>query len=175
MDAHEDAAGLASWLREAREQLTTAGGFSARYAAADVDAFLSDVAEDLGRGALPDSEYLRNVKFGVTRFGRGYLAREIDELIRGLQQRLFEATGAGISDSSDMDPMIARISNAQFRTTRTDGYDQREVDDFLDEVVEALRRCERAAPPPVFTTTRRRPGYNKQDVDALMSEIGRVP
>jgi hypothetical protein len=45
------------------------------------------------------------------------------------------------------------------------------VDNFLDDAVQALRRGQAAAPPPRFSTVRLRPSYNKQDVDALVSEI----
>jgi DivIVA domain-containing protein len=171
MDADHNAADLASWLHGAREQLTASGGLGMRYAAGDVDAFLSGVAADLGRGVLPDPECMRTVRFGVTRLGHGYPEREVDKLIRGLERRLGEAAGTGVPVSSDMEPVIARITDAQFRTTRREGYDEREVDDFLDDVIQALRRGQRAGPPSGFTTVRLRPGYNKQDVDALVSEI----
>lgn len=170
MDAGHDAAGLASWLRGAREQLTAAGGLGARYAAGDVGAFLSGVAADLGRGVLPDPECARAVRFGVTRLGSGYPEREVDDLIRGLGRRLGGAAGTVAPVSSGTGPVIARITSAQFRTTRREGYDEREVDGFLDGVIQALRRGQRAGPPPGFTTVRLRPGYDKQDVGALVSE-----
>jgi len=172
MDADQDATGLASWLRGAREQLTAATGLSMRYRARDVDAFLSGVAADLDSGALPDPDYLRNVRFAVSRLGPGYPLRDVDELIRGLGRRLGEAADTAVPEGSDADPLIARITNAQFRATRRgDGYDQREVDDFLEDVIQALRRGEEASPPAGLTTTRLRPGYDKQDVDALMREM----
>lgn len=171
MNAHHDGADLASWLSAAREQLTATAGLGVRYAAGDVDAFLSGVAADLGRGVLPDPERLRVARFRVTRLRSGYPEREVDELLRGLERRLGEASGAGVPVSSDTEPVIARITNAQFRTTRREGYDEREVDDFLDDAIQALRSGQRAGPPLGFATVRLRPGYNKQDVDALVSEI----
>jgi len=42
--------------------------------------------------------------------------------------------------NADPEPLTARIRNARFRTTRWDGYDEREVDNFLDDAVQALRR-----------------------------------
>ena len=159
MDAHRYTADLARWLNRARQQLTEAGGLSVRYAATDVDAFLSGVAADLWRGVLPDPEYLRDVTLRVTRLGRGYPQRRVDELIRGLERRIGE------------DPVIARITDAHFRTIRGDGYDPDEVDDFLDDLIQALCSGDRAAPPSGFSTARLRPGYSKQDVDALVSEI----
>jgi DivIVA domain-containing protein len=73
--------------------------------------------------------------------------------------------------NADPEPLTARIRNARFRTTRWGGYDEREVDNFLDDAVQALRRGQPADPPPRFSTVRLRPSYNKQDVDALVSEI----
>jgi DivIVA domain-containing protein len=172
MEDDQDATGLASWLRGVREQLTAATGLSMRYLARDVDAFFSSLAADLDSGALPDPGYLRNVRFPVSRLGPGYPLRDVEELIRGLERRLGEAADTAVPEGSDTDPLIARITNAQFRTTRRgQGYDQREVDDFLEDVIQALRRGEEASPPTGFTTTRLRPGYDKQDVDALMREM----
>lgn len=69
---------------------------------------------------------------------------------------------------------IERIRDAKFRTTRWDGYDEREVDTFLDEMIARLDRGESAGGgmAPVFTSTRLRPGYRKADVDALLRELG---
>lgn len=139
MDAHHDAADLASWLRGARGQLTASGGRGARYAAGDVDAFLSGLAAELDRGVVPDPERMRTARFRVTRLRSGYPEREVDELMRGLERRLGEASGTGVPVSTGTEPVLARIRDAQFRTTRRDGYDEREVDDFLDDVVEAPR------------------------------------
>jgi len=68
---------------------------------------------------------------------------------------------------------IARIRGAKFRTTRWDGYDADEVDDFLEEMIAQLGRGESVAPgAPAFTRTRLRPGYRGADVDALLLEFG---
>ena len=72
--------------------------------------------------------------------------------------------------------LIERIQNARFRTTRLgSGYDEEEVDDFLDKLVAMLSgggRLDAAELSIVrFTTTRLRPGYVKQDVDAFLREI----
>lgn len=82
--------------------------------------------------------------------------------------------GEGLSDSGH-DQMIERIEKALFRTTRMQpGYDERDVDTFLDEAVAALRRGELPdAPGARFGTTRIRPGYNEMDVDDLLDEIER--
>jgi DivIVA domain-containing protein len=69
--------------------------------------------------------------------------------------------------------MIDIITNAKFSTIRFGpGYDEEEVDKFLDQVVAQLRSgilpeiCEAR-----FSVTRMRPGYVQQDVDNLLREI----
>ncbi|HEX4093127.1 MAG TPA: DivIVA domain-containing protein [Trebonia sp.] len=75
--------------------------------------------------------------------------------------------------------LIERVRNAKFRTTRLPpGYDDAEVDNFLDRIVGIL--SESGLPDPdelrsaQFTTRRLRPGYLKQDVDGLLAEIAEV-
>lgn len=79
-----------------------------------------------------------------------------------------------MDDQATAEATIARIRSARFRTTRWDGYDEREVDTFLDEMITMLNRGEPVASgaAPVFTSTRLRPGYRKADVDALLKELG---
>ena len=68
---------------------------------------------------------------------------------------------------------IARIKGAQFGTTRWGGYDEREVDDFLDEMVARLSRGEPVeSGSAAFSRARLRPGYRCADVDALLGELG---
>jgi DivIVA domain-containing protein len=43
-----------------------------------------------------------------------------------------------MGDQTTAEAAIARIRDAKFRTTRLGGYDDREVDDFLDEMVAQL-------------------------------------
>jgi DivIVA domain-containing protein len=72
--------------------------------------------------------------------------------------------------------LIERIKTAKFGTTRrSGGYDEEEVDIFLDKLVEVLsegRRLNRAELcNATFTATRLRPGYVAQDVDSFLHEI----
>jgi DivIVA domain-containing protein len=72
--------------------------------------------------------------------------------------------------------MISRIENARFSTTRLHvGYDELEVDKFLDLLVETLSGGGSLDPQLVrdarFATTRLRPGYSQPDVDALLEEV----
>ena len=77
----------------------------------------------------------------------------------------------------------AEVLAAKFQSTKfTEGYDQDEVDDFLDRVVATLRAREGGAPAdrPLtvadldaqsFTTTKFREGYSQPDVDALLERV----
>ena len=72
---------------------------------------------------------------------------------------------------------------AKFQATKfTEGYDQDEVDDFLDRVVTTLRARETGVPAAdaltiadldarAFTTTKFREGYAQGDVDALLDRV----
>ncbi|HEY1670816.1 MAG TPA: DivIVA domain-containing protein [Trebonia sp.] len=77
-----------------------------------------------------------------------------------------------MDDLTAAEAAIARIRGAKFRTTRWDGYDADEVDDFLDEMIAQLSRGDSVPGSPVFTRTRLRPGYRTADVDALLREFG---
>ena len=81
-----------------------------------------------------------------------------------------------MDDQATAAAAIARIRNAKFRTTRLGGYDEREVDDFLDEMVAKLSRGESLIPgSPAFSRVRPRPprpGYRSADVDALLQQLG---
>jgi DivIVA domain-containing protein len=72
--------------------------------------------------------------------------------------------------------LIERIKNAQFRTTRfSPGYDEGEVDHFLDRLVAILRESDLPDPDEVrnarFATRRLRPSYVMEDVDGFLREI----
>lgn len=72
------------------------------------------------------------------------------------------------------------VRSAAFTTTQfRGGYDEREVDDFLDRVIAALEDHERGAKPTltsadvraaIFATTSFRRGYDAADVDRLLQE-----
>jgi DivIVA domain-containing protein len=73
--------------------------------------------------------------------------------------------------------MISRIQNARFSTTRLGGYDERQVDDFLDLLIQILGSRGSLDPMVVrsatFEVARLRPCYVKADVDALLDEVER--
>ncbi len=78
----------------------------------------------------------------------------------------------------DRGTLADELRRARFRTTRVRaGYDEREVDDFLDAVVARLR-SEEPAPALAadvdgarFTTTSLRRGYDMVDVDDALQHV----
>ncbi|WP_223411407.1 DivIVA domain-containing protein [Occultella gossypii] len=76
-----------------------------------------------------------------------------------------------------------QVLNSQFKPTRfSAGYEQDEVDDFLDRVVATLRQAETGQQTgnPLrsdevtsvrFATTKLREGYDQSQVDALLDEV----
>ena len=75
--------------------------------------------------------------------------------------------------------LIERIKHVQFGTTRVvPGYDEQEVDTFLDKLVAALSqdgRLDRSELRDVqFSTTRLRPGYQMPDVDSFLEEVAQA-
>jgi len=88
-------------------------------------------------------------------------------------------SGPGIVLDVATAALIERIKNATFDTTRfSAGYDEEEVDTFLDKVVALLGQASRPAQAELsnvqFTTVRLRPGYARQDVDRLLREISQA-
>jgi DivIVA domain-containing protein len=72
--------------------------------------------------------------------------------------------------------LIDRIRKAEFRTIRfSPGYDELEVDDLLDQIVQLLRDGHLPDPGELrsvrFSRSRLRPGYVQEDVDRLLQEI----
>jgi DivIVA domain-containing protein len=73
------------------------------------------------------------------------------------------------------DYLVGRIRNVRFTPVRLrEGYDMREVDDFLDELVAAVT-AGRPVQPLVaaarFTPVRLREGYDMRDVDQFLDEV----
>ena len=87
----------------------------------------------------------------------------------------------GPAIAADARPMglTQQIDNVAFRTTRlSPGYDEEEVDAFLDKLATVL--SEGGQPDQAelrnarFASTRLRPGYVMQDVDDFLHEIARA-
>jgi DivIVA domain-containing protein len=84
--------------------------------------------------------------------------------------------GPAIAPDARTAGLIEQIENVKFSTTRlAPGYDEQEVDAFLDKLVAALSghgQLDRSELRDVrFRTTRLRPGYAMPDVDTFLGEV----
>jgi len=75
--------------------------------------------------------------------------------------------------------LIERIKTVTFSTTRlSPGYDEEEVDVFLDKLVAALSQEGQLNRSELrdarFSMTRLRPGYVMTDVDAFLEEVAQA-
>lgn len=177
----------------------TPGGFPVvlgGYERAAVDEFLARVDGTLGRGPLlgppVDAAQLRDVRFGTAL--RGYRRADVDRALDEARAALDGRPGttprdppppdavggvgpdvAGIADEA----MAHHVREVAFSTTRIQpGYDEEEVDAFLDRLEGALLgRAPWLMPEDIramkFTTTRLRPGYDEKEVDAFLEEMAR--
>jgi DivIVA domain-containing protein len=150
----------------------------------EVDAFVSRIEGTLGRAPLyappVTADEVTAVRFRRTL--RGYQMKAVDEALDGYVHELEDKDGATRMRSGEVDRLVGLVRNVRFGTTRLKvGYDEREVDAFLDETITELRENRARASQvknAVFATTRIRPGYRQPDVDAflerLASEIARL-
>lgn len=158
------------------------GGYN-RY---QVDALVSRIEGTLGRRPLfapPVS--VREV--GTIRFGTallGYRTTVVDEALEAYCHDLEAKAGGGRRriPAGGADRLVGLVRNVRFTSAwRRPGYEERDVDAFLDRVTGELR-LRRAWAGDVraarFGTTRFRRGYSRHEVDAffeyLASEIERV-
>jgi DivIVA domain-containing protein len=149
-----------------------------------VDAFIARIEGTLGRSPLyappvtPDEA-------NAVRFARavhGYQMKAVDAALDAYVRELEDKNGRNRMRSGDVDQLIGLVRNVRFGTTRVNvGYDEQEVDAFLDRMIVALRENRARASDvkkAVFSITRMRTGYRQADVDAflerLASEITRL-
>jgi DivIVA domain-containing protein len=95
--------------------------------------------------------------------------------VRKGEERIAEsllASGPGAAETAGW------VKTKQFSTTRLrPGYDEEEVDAFLDEICDTFlgKRTPPLRPDDVrhkqFSTTRLRPGYDEEEVDAFLDEV----
>lgn len=79
-------------------------------------------------------------RFQPTKFRRGYSQDDVDDLLDRVQSTLTAAERGGRPVPGDRTITPEEVAAVRFRATKwQEGYDQDEVDDFLDEVVVALR------------------------------------
>jgi DivIVA domain-containing protein len=145
------------------------------YRISDVDSFLESVLAALRGGRPPSPAVVRAVTFPLTTWRMGYARRDVDRLIGELAQ-LVQGTGPACDVPAGASELIDRIRNVKFRTTHRGGYDEEEVDQYLDRITDGLSRGERGtvrqlAGEPRFTATRLRPGYVIADVDSLLASV----
>jgi len=96
-------------------------------------------------GVLTSQEVM-NAKFSATRFSEGYEQDEIDEFLDEITETLRaweKRTAAGASQSADAPSGMLTsqdVLNKKFSVGKFfEGYEQSEVDAFLDEIMRALR------------------------------------
>lgn len=154
------------------------------YSTAQVDALIGRIEGTLGRSPLyappVTADEVNATKFG--RAVRGYRMKAVDEALEEYIRALEDKAGGNRMASGEVDRLIGLVRNVQFRTTRlTPGYDEQEVDAFLDTTITTLRKGSARASvvkKSAFATTRMRPGYRQAEVDAflerLASEIERL-
>ena len=162
------------------------------------------------RGALITAEEIRNSRFRTTRMSPGYREDEVDDFLdvvaaelagRGLGQVVppplpprpgqnvpGHPMPPGLPGSPGAPGATPRmtpedIRNSRFATTRlTTGYNEQEVDDFLDRAEHTLGvllqgRTDRATLTSAevervqFATTRARPGYDPAQVDRFLDAL----
>ncbi len=159
--------------------LETAKAWLARgvpgYRISDVDSFLADVLAALRGGEPPSPADLRAVTFPLTKLSTGYVPRDVDRLIGELAQ-LVRRPGSDTDVPAGVREVVDRIKSSRLGTTRRGGYDEEEVDEFLDRVMRGLVRGERGslrqlAGEARFTIAKLRPGYVRADVDSLLASL----
>jgi DivIVA domain-containing protein len=162
-------------LETAKDRL---GRDSPGYRIEDVDSFLDGVLAGLRRGEPPAPADVRAVTFPLTSEWRtGYTPRDVDRLVGELAQ-LVKVPGSGTEVPVAVRELVDRIRGAKFDTTRRGGYDEEEVDKFLDRIMSGLVQGERGslrqlAGEPRFKTVKLRPGYVTTDVDDLLASVER--
>jgi DivIVA domain-containing protein len=90
--------------------------------------------------------------------------------------QLVQGTGTDDAVPLTVRKLVDRIENVKFHTTHRGGYDQGEVDEFLDRITRGLTRGDRGtlqglAGEARFTTVKIRPTYVMADVDNLLASV----
>lgn len=145
------------------------------YRISEVDSFLDGVLAGLRGGEPPSPADVRAVTFPLTRWRTGYAPRDVDRLIGELAQ-LVRRPGTDADVPVGVRKLVDRIRISRFGTTHRGGYEEEEVDEFLDRIIDNLVRGERGtlqrlAGEARFTTVKLRPGYVMADVDSLLASV----
>ena len=101
---------------------------------------------------LLTSDDVLNVKFDSTRLREGYVQDEVDEFLdevtttlRGLEERLGAGPGATSGSHQESGILLTSqdVKSIRFTTSRfREGYEQPDVDAFLDTIVETMETME---------------------------------
>jgi DivIVA domain-containing protein len=162
--------------------LETAKGLLAKdlpgYRIADVNSFLDGALAKLRDGVPLSAADLYAVTFPRTKVRRGYAPRDVHRLIGKLAQ---------LVQSPEPDPgiplpvrdLVDRMRNSRFETTWLGGYEEEEVDKYLDRIACDLIVGEpgtmRQLPGEArFTMVRYRPAYVMAEVDDLLGSVERA-
>jgi DivIVA domain-containing protein len=149
-----------------------------------VDSLVARIEGTLGRAPLyaPPVTVNEVNDYRFTLAMRGYSIKAVDRLLDGYLKELEDLGGRHRIRAADTDRLVGLVRNVTFPVTRVrEGYNEQQVDAFLDTVIVALR-ANRARASELrsarFSTTRMRTGYRQADVDAflerLASEIDRL-
>jgi DivIVA domain-containing protein len=148
------------------------------YRIADVDLFLSGVLAELRGGVPPSAADVRAVTFPLTKWHTGYAPRDVDRLIGELAQ-LVQRPEPEPDVPLAVRELVDRIRHSRFDTTRRGGYEEEEVDQYLDRIVRDLiggerRTMRQLAGEARFATVKYRPAYVMADVDDLLGSVERA-
>lgn len=101
---------------------------------------------------LLTSDDVLNVKFDSTRLREGYVQDEVDEFLdevtttlRGLEERLGAGPGATSGSHQESEILLTSqdVRSIRFKTSKfREGYEQPDVDAFLDTIVETMEAME---------------------------------
>lgn len=150
----------------------------------EVDALVARIEGTLGRSPL-FAQPVTADQVTAARFARalrGYKTKPVDDALAAYVRELEDNGTRNRMRSGEVDRLVGLIRNVQFGTTRLKtGYDEGEVDAFLDKTITALQQNHARASEvksAVFASTRMGPGYRQPEVDAflerLASEIERL-
>ncbi|MQY03000.1 DivIVA domain-containing protein [Actinomadura macrotermitis] len=148
------------------------------YDRAQVDALLERISQALNGGPAMDANEVRATRFDIVL--RGYEHRTVDELLlESIRELRAVASSAERAGQPRVHPgwLITWIQNARFSGSGLrPGYGVRDVDVFLDRVIDGLRGVR----PPVsagdvrecvFEKVRFGPGYDEREVDRFLEQL----
>lgn len=149
------------------------------YSRDQVDAFVARIEGTLGRGPLYAKAVtvadVAGVKFRVRM--RGYRTTSIDLALETYQRELEIHQGGGRRriPADGADRLAGLVRNVRFAPSRMrEGYDEAQVDAFLDRMLVELRERRAMAGDARaarFATTRLRRGYDQSEVDGFLDHL----